>query len=195
MKQYLPCQVTSPTNGNKNLNNMVDNKFTNPTMHLSYLPQRTFIINPKDILWEGRKHHMNLYSDDESCNLLDRQPVRLIQEGILTSTSLPKLNKNPKSQCEGLLTESELKSIKTLKNGKKPGNDELTAESCKFFWNDIKDLLLSSINYALEYGRLSTLKRRLITPLLPIKDKDLLYLKIGDIYHSLMLIIRSTPKH
>ena len=115
VKQYLPCQVTSPTNGNKNLNNMVDNKFTNPTMHLSYLPQRTFIINPKDILEEGRKYHMNLYSDDESCNLLDRQPVRLIQEGILTSTPLPKLNKNPKSQCEGLLTESELKSIKTLK--------------------------------------------------------------------------------
>ena len=99
---------------------------------------------------------MNLYSDDNR-NSIDGLPVNLIEEGFLNSTSLPKLSENQKSQCEGLMTESELlKSIKTLKNGKNPGTDGLTAEFYKFFWNDIKDLLLSSIKYALEYGRMST---------------------------------------
>ena len=41
----------------------------------------------------------------------------------------------------------------------------------------IKDLLLSSINFALQYGRLSTEQRRGIISLLPKKDKDRLYLK------------------
>ena len=135
------------------------------------------ITNPKDILEEGRKYYMNLYSDDNR-NSIDGLPVNLIEEGFLNSTSLPKLNENQKSQCEGLMTESELlKSIKTLKNGKTPGTDGLTAEFYKFFWNDIKDLLLSSINYALEYGRMSTEQRRGIISLLPKKDKDRLYLK------------------
>ena len=76
------------------------------------------ITNPKDILEEGRKYSMNLYSDD-NCSSLDGQPVNFIEEGFLNSTSLPKLNDNQKSQCEGLMTESELlKSTKTLKNGK-----------------------------------------------------------------------------
>ena len=115
---------------------------------------------------------MNLYSDDNRSSL-DGQLVNLIEEGFLNSTSLQK-----KSQCEGLMTESEvLKSIKTLKNGKTPGTDGLTAEFYIFFWNGIKDLLFSSINYALEYGGLSAEQRRGMISLLPQKDKDRLYLK------------------
>ena len=100
---------------------------------------------------------MKLYSDDDSQYVLGGQPVNLIEEEFLTNASLPKLNENQKSKCEGLMTESELlKSIKAFKNGKTPGTDGLTAEFYKYFWNDIKDLLLSSINFALQYGRLST---------------------------------------
>ena len=78
---------------------------------------------------------MKLYSDDDSQYVLGGQPVNLIEEEFLTNASLPKLNENQKSQCEGLMTESELlKSIKTFKNGKTPGTDGLTAEFYKFFW-------------------------------------------------------------
>ena len=140
--------------------------------------EKEVITNPKDILEEGRKYYMKLYSDDDSQYVLGGQPVNLIEEEFLTNASLPKLNENQKSQCEGLMTESELlKSIKTFKNGKTPGTDGLTAEFYKFFWNDIKDLLLSSINFALQYGCLSTEQRRGIISLLPKKDKDRLYLK------------------
>ena len=100
---------------------------------------------------------MKLYSDNDSQYVLGEQPVNIIEEEFLTNASLPKLNESQKSQCEGLMTESELlKSIKTFKNGKTPGTDGLTAEFYKFFWNDINDLLLSSTNFALQYGRLST---------------------------------------
>ena len=119
--------------------------------------EKEVITNPKDILEEGRKYHMNLYSDDDRQCVRGGQSVNLIEEEFLTNASLPILNEDQKSQCEGLVTESELlKSIKTFKNGKAPGTDGLTAEFYKFFWKDIKDLLLSSINFALQYGRLST---------------------------------------
>ena len=124
---------------------------------------------------------MKLYSDDDSQYVLGGQPVNLIEEEFLTNASLPKLNENQKSQCERLMTESELlKSIKTFKNGKTPGTDGLTAESYKFFWNDIKDLLLSSINFALQYDRLSTEHRRGMISLLPKKYK----VRNVDICHS-----------
>ena len=67
--------------------------------------------------------------------------------------------------------------ITYILNGKTPGTDGPTAEFYKFVWNDIKDLLLSSIIYALEYGGLPTEQRRGIISLLPQKDKDRLYLK------------------
>ena len=70
-----------------------------------------------------------------------------------------------------------LKSIKYFKNNKTPGTDGLTAEFYKFFWQDIKHVLLAGINYALVYGKLSVEERRGIISLLPKKDKDRLYLK------------------
>ena len=81
-------------------------------------------------------------------------------------------------RCENLLTENELlKSIKAFKNGKTPGTDGLTAKFYNFFWSDIKQFLLSSINYALELGKLSPEQRRAIISLLAKKDKDRVYLK------------------
>ena len=76
------------------------------------------------------------------------------------------------------MAENELlKSIKSFKNNKTPGTDGLTAEFYKFFWQDIKHVLLASINYGLAYGKLSVEQRRGIISLLPKKDKDRLYLK------------------
>ena len=76
------------------------------------------------------------------------------------------------------MTENELlKSIKSFKNNKTPGTDGLTAEFYKFFWQDIKHVLLASIIYTVVYGKLSVEQRRLIISLRPIKDKNRLCLK------------------
>ena len=76
------------------------------------------------------------------------------------------------------MTENELlNSIKSFKNNNPPVKDGLTAELYKLFWQDIKHVLLASINYALAYGKLSVEQRRGIISLLLKKDKARLYLK------------------
>ena len=76
------------------------------------------------------------------------------------------------------MTENELlKGITSFKNNKTPVTGGLTAEFYNFFWQDIKHVLLASINYALSYGKLSVEQKRGVISLLPKKDKDRLYLK------------------
>ena len=51
------------------------------------------------------------------------------------------------------MTETDLlKRLKAFKNGKTPGTDGINAEFYKKIWSDIKEFLLASINYSLEYG-------------------------------------------
>ena len=72
--------------------------------------------------------------------------------------------------CEGELKESECAcALKDLKNGKSPGSDGLTVEFYKFFWKDIKDLVLNSLNYAYHSGELSIEQKRGVITLVPKK--------------------------
>ena len=71
-----------------------------------------------------------------------------------------------------------------MKNGKSPGTDGLTAEFYKFFWSDIKILLLNSLNFSLSSGKFSIEQRRGILSLLPKKNKDRLYLKKMEAHNS-----------
>ena len=64
-----------------------------------------------------------------------------------------------------------------MKNGKSPGSDGFTVEFYKFFWNDIKTLLIDSFNYAFTHGELSLDQKRGILTLIPKKDKSRLLLK------------------
>ena len=68
-------------------------------------------------------------------------------------------------------------ALQELKNGKSPGTDGLTNEFYKFFWKDIKHLILDSLNYALISGELSTDQKRGIITLIPKKGKNRLLLK------------------
>ena len=67
--------------------------------------------------------------------------------------------------------------IKTFQNNKSPGTDGLPIEFYKIFWNDVKNVLLNSINFAYENGHLSISECQGIITLLPKKDKDPLLLK------------------
>ena len=82
------------------------------------------------------------------------------------------LSDEEKEACDGLVTMEECeKSIKSMKNGKSPGSDGFTVEFYKFFWSDIKQLVLDSINYAYHKGELSIDQRRGIISLIPKKAK------------------------
>ena len=103
---------------------------------------------------------MKLFSDNSRPGRINDQGT-CDENDFMNNIALPKLSDIQRTQCEGLLTENELlKSIKSFKNNKTPCTDGLTAEFYKFFWQDIKHVLLASINYTVVYGILSVEQRR-----------------------------------
>ena len=127
------------------------------------------VTNPVDILEEGKDFYMKLFSDNSRPGRINGQGI-CDENNFINNPTLPKLSDVQRTQCEGLMTENELlKSIKLKK--KPPGTDGLTAEFYKFFWQDIKHVLLASINYALAYGKLSVEQRRGIISLLSFWTK------------------------
>ena len=63
-----------------------------------------------------------------------------------------------------------------MNGGKSPGNDGLSIEFYKYFWDDIKDLLFESFNYSISVGFLSTSQKQAIIKLIEKRDKDKWYI-------------------
>ena len=59
-----------------------------------------------------------------------------------------------------------------MKNGKSPGNDELSKEFYVCFFNELCDSLITALNTSFEVGQLSTSRRQAIVTLIEKKDKD-----------------------
>ena len=59
-----------------------------------------------------------------------------------------------------------------MSNGKSPGNDGLTKEFYVCFWEDLGSLLVDTLNYAFQYGELSTSQRQAVITLIEKKDRD-----------------------
>ena len=59
-----------------------------------------------------------------------------------------------------------------MNGGKSPGNDGLTIEFYKHFWDDIKNVLFESFSYSISVGFLSTSQKQAIIKLLEKHDKD-----------------------
>jgi len=70
-------------------------------------------------------------------------------------------------------------AMKSKDSGKTPGSDGLPAEFYKVFWKDISSLLISALNRTLESGCLSITQRCGIIKLIPKKDAELYFIKIG----------------
>ncbi len=77
-----------------------------------------------------------------------------------------------------MITEAELlTALKSTANGKSSGIDGFTVDFYKFFWKNISQLVLNSINMGFDSGEMSITQRHGIITLLPQKDKDILELK------------------
>ena len=68
-------------------------------------------------------------------------------------------------------------SMKSMENGKSPGNDGLTKEFYVTFWDDIKTTFISSLKQANERKELSVSERQVILNLIEKKDRDTRYTK------------------
>ena len=96
----------------------------------------------------------------------------------MENASIPKLPDDDKLFCDQKLELSDYgKALKDLSNNKSPGSDGLTTNFYKFFWPDIRDLLVASFNYTYEKKELSQEQKIAVINLLPKKDKDLRLLK------------------
>ena len=65
-----------------------------------------------------------------------------------------------------------MKSLNSFEPNKSPGNDGLTVEFYKIFWNIVGELLVASLNYSYDVGELSNSQTKAIIILLEKKDKD-----------------------
>ena len=94
----------------------------------------------------------------------------------LKTTKLNVLNEKDSLCCEGPLSENECyKAILSMANNKTPGCDGLSPEFYKYFWPDIKTLLIDSLNEGYYRGELSeSQKQSILTLIFKKGDRKLL---------------------
>ncbi len=97
---------------------------------------------------------------------------------LFKDINLPALTHEQKELCDQEMIGSEiLKSLKNLKPGKTPGIDRLLPELYKFFWIDMKDVLIKIFEYPMSSGELAIEQKRGIITLIFQKSKNSLLLK------------------
>ena len=88
------------------------------------------------------------------------------------------LDKDEQLLCEGLLNRKEcLDAPKNMNSDKSPGTDGLSCKFYKVFWNDLAEIMINSLNYSYEIGKLSISQKRGIIKLIPKKDAELNLIK------------------
>ena len=143
--------------------------------HIKKLIQGTNIItDPVAILKEQKRYYDNLYSSKQHHfkNFIE------IEDHFLRNTAIPKLSNDERYFCDQKLQPRDYNTaLKNLANNKSSGSDGLTTNFYKFFWPDIRDLLVASYNYTYDNKQLSQDQKIAVINLLPKKDKDLRFLK------------------
>ena len=92
---------------------------------------------------------------------------------LLSEINTPTLSQKQKEQCDKMLAIEELSdSLDSMQSGKTPGNDGLTVEFYKTFWDHLKNTLYESALFSKTHGYLSISQRQAIIKLLEKKDKD-----------------------
>ena len=123
--------------------------------------------NQSTILKEIKTFYANLYS---------KKDVELNSghaNKFFTHSKIPKLNVEQQEICEGLLTMNEcFEVLNSFQKGKTPGNDGLTVEFYKQFWQVFGKTLVDSLNTGYAKGELSNSQKQGVITLILKKEKD-----------------------
>ena len=112
------------------------------------------------------------------CSDRDFDENEVFMPEFLANDNIPTLSGHSKMMCEAILSCDEcLEALKMFPYGKAPGNNGLTAEFYKGFWNLLGQQLTDSLNYFFEYGELSTSQKQAIIKLIDKKDRDGRFIK------------------
>ena len=125
----------------------------------------SLISNQKNIMAEIENFYSDLYASNDEEEVAD--PTFFQAPGI------PKLTLDMKDACEGKLRVKEcFDCLQSFENCKSPGEDGLTAEFYKTFWNSVGHLLVDSLNYSYDHCELSNTQKQAIIKLTEKKGKD-----------------------
>ena len=125
----------------------------------------------RDISFTIREFYTNLFS---------RKSVMTVQdcEAFLDTLDIPSLMPDERDICEGMINVNEyFNCLQSMHSNKTPGDDGITREFYVAFFDLIKDLLMSSINYSWEVGELSTSQKQAVINLIEKKGKDKRYMQ------------------
>ena len=133
------------------------------------------LLDQKAILREQSKFYKNLYSTKD-CSITEGQNDVFFPSNQNDQFNV--LTEFEKDLCEGLITKSEaLASLKQMKRNKSPGIDGYSMEFYLFFWKDISDYLINSINTAYIKKEMSVTQKQGLIVTIPKPDKARYYLK------------------
>ena len=129
-------------------------------------------VNPEAIMNELRDYYQSLYSNQDSD--LNEELCSI----FLDNNKIPILSEESMMAREGKLSFVECyEALQMFSNGKAPGNDGLTADFNKAFWNLLGHQLTDALNYSYEHGELSNSQKQAIIRLIDKKDRDRRYIK------------------
>ena len=153
--------------------NLEKHRSQNKTISQLKLANGDILTESSDILNEQYRFYNELYSLH-----IENEKHTAEAEDIFLKNNVPQLTDEDIKHCEGAITYSECtRALKDMKNNKTPGSDGFSVEFYKFFWKDISEHLINSLNFAFEKGEISIDQKRGLISLIPKKDKDRILLK------------------
>ena len=124
------------------------------------------ITDQKSIDKELKKFYANLYKSQE---IKQNGTV----ENFLCQKNASKLSKVEADELEGLISlEEATKYMKTCRSDASQGSSGFTGGFYKWFWRNLKNFVVNSINYAFKTNNLSLSQKLGVIILLPKPNKD-----------------------
>ena len=128
------------------------------------------ISDQASVLNEQVKFYTKLYKKDP---VDDNRDSTYITDFLGANSAIPTLDDLAKQKCETHINETEIsEALKQLKNGSAPGSDGLTTEFYKYFWLQIKTMLIDSYLHSFNNKHMSQTQCKGIVKLIH-KGKDL----------------------
>ena len=129
------------------------------------------IISKPAIMKEIKSFYAKLYSKR---NISENTWI----EDLENSANIPKISATDSDSLKQIISESELATtLNTFAENKSPGNDGLTVEFYKQFWNSICVYRTDAINEGITEGEMSISQKQSVITLLEKECKDKLSLK------------------
>ena len=148
--------------------NLEKRNFVSKQMSCLETDDGNVIFDNKKIIEETKNFFEKLYSrkDVDHVNL----------NNVIQNDN--KLNDREKESIEGPISYQEAHAVlRNMKNDKSPGSDGYTVEFFKFFFLDIGQFLVRSMNHAFSIGTLSVTQRQGVITCIPKEGKDRRFIK------------------